>query len=347
MRARHIYPALTLTLTLLASSPAFAQEPSTGDEIDALLERGGRDTVAFQRLMVLADRSWREDPARFEDEVMPRLREESLAWYETARMVKIGPEGPSLAEAPPWLELVRHVTFSDVPVDEVMMLAIASSPHSAKLRWFMLERTRKCDEGLATLVGVEGSLPALEMIYVMDGDCRDAGAEALARSSLLGRLRQLYFQRVALGPKGASALAASPHLSSVESLGFNGATIGDDGAAAIVASPNLKGLRVLDLRGVGMTARGALAAALAGAGFLSGLSSSQAVRHRSAPAASVRCAWGRRFMCSSSWSRGIEASASVVSYTGGESSRNRLRCQRAGGACQASRQRRERATSTS
>jgi hypothetical protein len=265
MRAPTRCLALTLLTLLLAGPQAAAQAPPPGDPFDAVLRGSGSQSARYTKLLALADRAWRQDPERFEREVLPRLREETEArFFETARVVEVGPGGLSLAGAPPWLELVRHVQFTDVALDESVMLALASSPHASKVRWFMLERVTKCDEGLATLVGVADSLPNLEMIWTMGGDCGDPGAQALARSPLLGRLTQLYIQRSRLSPTGARALAASAHLSNLTSLGVKGSGgLGDDGVAALAASPHLSGLRVLDLRGVGMTARGARAVAAA------------------------------------------------------------------------------------
>jgi hypothetical protein len=59
-------------------------------------------------------------------------------------------------------------------------------------------------------------------LFINEKGCGDEGAEALAGSPYLGKLKYLYFDRHRIGDRGALALARSPNLSSVSFLSFGG-----------------------------------------------------------------------------------------------------------------------------
>jgi uncharacterized protein (TIGR02996 family) len=119
---------------------------------------------------------------------------------------------------------LRHVDFVGAAKH---VLAIATSPHLARL----------------------------EVLTFTQNRLADWGAECLARCRHLARLGWLGLARNQLTDHAARALAACPHLAGLTTLRLEGNYIGDDGLLALAESPHLGNLASLHLGGGGLDRR--------------------------------------------------------------------------------------------
>jgi uncharacterized protein (TIGR02996 family) len=164
----------------------------------------------------------------------------------------------TLAEMPA-LANVRVLVMGETAtlrVEDVRVLL--GSRRLTRLEDLALTDTPAGDELGTLLVGAR--LPALRTLNVEANGIGDAGAAALARSRLLGRLTSLCLGNGNIGDDGAEALAGSRHAAGLESLHLYCNQIGDRGALALAASPHLGGLKALSLMSneIGEDARTAL-----------------------------------------------------------------------------------------
>jgi hypothetical protein len=81
----------------------------------------------------------------------------------------------------------------------------------------------------------------------------DEGAQALAESAYLARLKRLDLAENDIGDSGVSALAGSPNLRALTHLNLSGNLLGLDGVRALAASPNLGRLSFLRIGGYRFT----------------------------------------------------------------------------------------------
>ncbi|MEP6860266.1 MAG: TIGR02996 domain-containing protein [Deltaproteobacteria bacterium] len=120
------------------------------------------------------------------------------------------------------------------------------------------------DAGVGALARAE--LPALRDLALLNLDCGEAAARALASSTTLTQLQGLDFgwgsyNPNRIGPSGAAALAESANFAQLRRLilDFNG--IGDDGLTALARSPHLGAMQYLSLKSASITDAGVRALA--------------------------------------------------------------------------------------
>jgi uncharacterized protein (TIGR02996 family) len=123
---------------------------------------------------------------------------------------------------------------------------IAASPRSACLTDLGLDHTQIGNEGIESLTR-SANLTALHSLRVST-TVTARGAAILAGSPFSSRLRTLELScNLGLGHAGAEALAASPHLTKLKYLDVSESRVGRQGALALINSTNMPELRVLSV----------------------------------------------------------------------------------------------------
>jgi uncharacterized protein (TIGR02996 family) len=176
-------------------------------------------------------------------------RVEVLSLYDSP----IGEEAAAILFGSGLLSRLRRLYLGEDDATPAMVdvLATAALPALEELYLWDFHQGELGDEGLARLAAAEAfaRLTTLDLLHTGAGP---AGAEAIATSGHLRRLRNLSFGQMAcgysnnrIGAAGARALASSANLATVESLGLALNRIGDAGLAALAESPCLTRLRIL------------------------------------------------------------------------------------------------------
>jgi uncharacterized protein (TIGR02996 family) len=132
------------------------------------------------------------------------------------------------------VELVFECEVGDVGVQ-----ALASSPHVRKLQRLNLYHN---DIGVAGVTALAGSeyLGALKELSLRENRAiGDAGAEVLAASGLLKRLKHLDLCATGIGGPGASAFLAKPETAGLDSLDLYSNCLGNQGAGALLTLPQV------------------------------------------------------------------------------------------------------------
>jgi uncharacterized protein (TIGR02996 family) len=160
-----------------------------------------------------------------------------------------------LTEAP--LTALRRLTARNCQIWPEGVQALARSPAVARLQRLNLSGNPISDAGMETLATTPAFAGLAELIARADeqypADCIHAnGVAALARSSVLTRLRLLDLGGHYIGDAGLSTLVRSPSVSELVELDVPDNEIGDIGESgidALVESPYLGHLKRLNLCG--------------------------------------------------------------------------------------------------
>lgn len=183
----------------------------------------------------------------------------------------IGPDGTEALARSPYLRNLRwiHLDFCNLEDRGVKALAassnfrslaflglrghsigvegtreLARSPHLGNL--LRLELGKIGDESLAELA--DSRLHQLTWLGITDYGLTDAGAQGLARGSLLKHLTVLNLpSNRGITSTGINALVGTPAARNLQRLFLSGSFVGSEGAKAIARSPYLTSLHTLDI----------------------------------------------------------------------------------------------------
>ena len=139
---------------------------------------------------------------------------------------------------------LRALTLSGNRVGPVGAVALLESTHLVELRRLDLSVNPLGDEGVARLGATRP--PALDELELGDVGVGSSGLAALARSTLLGRLRVLRLPHNFFGAAGVRALTAVPHLERLEVLDLSSNSLEVEAMSALT-SVAFAALRTLDL----------------------------------------------------------------------------------------------------
>lgn len=133
--------------------------------------------------------------------------------------------------------------FCEGPDGEV----VGFQPYAVLVRRLEFEPSHAgCDPSLIELLARAPELRKLTILNLLCEEVEDAGAEAIAHSATLTRLKQLRLGD-RIGDDGLIALARSPNLRELELLELRGHICDDETGVILADSPNMAKLVSLDL----------------------------------------------------------------------------------------------------
>jgi uncharacterized protein (TIGR02996 family) len=180
----------------------------------------------------------------------------------------------------PQLATVRHLTLWYGTLTPAVVVALAASPHSTRLRALDLLTLTISDDTIRALARAEGlhrlsglrvgssdegspavaavlevgtALRGLTDLAFGDRGLGDDGLRRLAGAPGLARLRTLSVNDRTVTAEGVAALAGSPLAAGLRELRLTNCQVGDAGAAALADSPHLGGLTQLELKHAGLS----------------------------------------------------------------------------------------------
>ncbi len=176
-------------------------------------------------------------------------------WKDTT----FDPDVPAIVKVPQ-LKQIGVLRMSSMLLTLVDWEALVSSPNLVNLTDLDFGYNKIGPQG-ADLLAKSTTLKKLRVLELRGCEIEEAGAIALAKSANLARLVGLNLGANMIGAGGAKALAASPHLKLLETLALDDNQLGAIGAQAVAGSPVLKRLTTLDLsrNDIGPEGAGALA----------------------------------------------------------------------------------------
>jgi uncharacterized protein (TIGR02996 family) len=156
----------------------------------------------------------------------------------------LGPEGAATLAGSAVLKRLQVLELQANEIGAPGAAALAESPSSTALRVLDLsgslyEVAPLLDDEAAVALASSPHLARLEHLFLKLNRIGPAGAAALARSPHLARLQTLDLSGNQVGNEGARAFAAASLLSQLRCLDLGGNAIGDDGALALAGSPHL------------------------------------------------------------------------------------------------------------
>ena len=178
----------------------------------------------------------------------------------------LGRAGVTALAKSPHFKALEALDLGFNGLDDAAVVALARSPAFPELTALALnDNERVTGDGLKALAVASSAPMARLRTFRANGNrIGDAGATALARSALLGRMLAespvLELRGNAIGPEGARALAVCPHLARCTHLDLSDNYLGDAGIAELLRSPHLGALRVLKLARNQLTDAGVSAA---------------------------------------------------------------------------------------